>query len=1188
MNFNVVSAPELKPRQFEYHPTDDKIIYGTVDGEVALIDTIDYTKYYKVGIMPGNHNILGLNWFNTNPMHFFVGNSNGDISHGIIDNPSTDTYPQLNQDMFFEKLTSIHLNCDDTRLVVSGYSKEIKIFDVQTNSVVETFSNAHDDNINITRFSKFNPYIFSSVSHDTTCKTWDLRMSNSKPIYTINCGNNLTMLTISPDDNYLLISGKDNDVNQYLLVDGKHHLKYDIPKSGSSRNYTRSYYTSSVKNIISGSSDEPFVNILSSTTGELIRRDVLYPGRQHASLYVQSLRASPRTDNEYFVLVNYREYSSREIVRVSFDDNSSDSSPKSFKQNMLDKFYKLNNHAICNLSIDIIRLKIRDQLYYVHKSIISCRSPVLYYLIEKYKENMIISVDEIISVIDEKINLLFFHFICYLYSDHIDINSILKIAIGQSFDTDTIDSNIFDIGLCKIWIKLTSVHSNLLINTIELLMRLAISFEVTSLLTLLDSILCEGLRINNVLTITSLALEYNRINLIECCKWFCISNNRLIDLSQASTKLKDFLELCSRLFMELCYPLKYSISTNFLSNGLYYDRTYPILSDTRSIISQPTSIKQKGGKINYIQALNEMNTIPLFRGNTVSLVNKNTVLVLGGHNTKYYYDMDFIFCFDINLQVWSHIKTYGPHPVFLSNHRVISCIINSTIYLIMTGGGINLEEVDNPEKDFQYVLNCDNFHWSKPSVNMLIPQKKLHATATFNNYHNTNLKCFVIIGGHNILESIISNDVIVGYVNTLDGKLTNIQYNIAKIVEDSVPRRYGAAALAISSTYDNSDKILLFGGSDFNRVYNDIYLIECNDFKTMTCRLIQATGNPCPPIYNHELYFLNPKTIIILGGTFMEEQPISGIYLIHLEFDLEDKHILGIRWDFIETQYLNMNGLVSIKYEQSNLSRSFGNIDFQFSKSLFMQFGSNFNGQSKVVSIQICENLVENDDIDKINVSVNDISDIRQQIFHTPWQPVLQLHDSSYTSDLIRLSKNNLLIADFNISLASFENERFSIHKCFLDNSDLFTTLLQPDKSFIDCIESSIIIQDISPNILDIIRLFLYTGNLYCDINDIFDVLSAADQFIIQKLIILCEGVLINELINSKCHIEEYLSVALWANKYSLETLRTICFSYFLREIGKGELSDFVDINDSDETLLINDQFTVFRDNCFLQFEEIV
>lgn len=60
-------------------------------------------------------------------------------------------------------------------------------------------------------------------------------------------------------------------VKQLLVSDGRLHLDFEIASTGSSQNYTRSYYMNGRDYIISGSSDEHVVRICCSQTGRRLR-----------------------------------------------------------------------------------------------------------------------------------------------------------------------------------------------------------------------------------------------------------------------------------------------------------------------------------------------------------------------------------------------------------------------------------------------------------------------------------------------------------------------------------------------------------------------------------------------------------------------------------------------------------------------------------------------------------------------------------------------------------------------------------------------------------------------------------------------------------------------------------------------------------------------------------------------------
>lgn len=79
------------------------------------------------------------------------------------------------------------------------------------------------------------------------------------------------MVCFSPDDKYLLSSAVDNEVRQYLTVDGRLHLHLDITKLHSKINYTRSYYMNKGKYIIVGTCEESVVRVFDSEHGKFLR-----------------------------------------------------------------------------------------------------------------------------------------------------------------------------------------------------------------------------------------------------------------------------------------------------------------------------------------------------------------------------------------------------------------------------------------------------------------------------------------------------------------------------------------------------------------------------------------------------------------------------------------------------------------------------------------------------------------------------------------------------------------------------------------------------------------------------------------------------------------------------------------------------------------------------------------------------
>lgn len=195
---------------------------------------------------------------NNNNHHLHNNNTNNTPT---ISNRNTITYSNqpltlIKQYPSFHKLTSVHVNNNNTSLLVSGYSTDINIYDIETGSISHQYKNIHNNHINISRFCNLSPYIFATSSFDKTIKTWDLRQSNlhnnNNSIYTLYCNHGIVMINFSYHDTFLLASALDNEINQYVFMTGTKHLTYDLPKTGLLGNFTRSYYSASGRYVITG------------------------------------------------------------------------------------------------------------------------------------------------------------------------------------------------------------------------------------------------------------------------------------------------------------------------------------------------------------------------------------------------------------------------------------------------------------------------------------------------------------------------------------------------------------------------------------------------------------------------------------------------------------------------------------------------------------------------------------------------------------------------------------------------------------------------------------------------------------------------------------------------------------------------------------------------------------------------
>ncbi|PIN01343.1 Protein phosphatase 1, regulatory subunit [Handroanthus impetiginosus] len=314
----------FRPRQFEYHPSDSSLmVFGTLDGEVVAINHESEKIVSYIPSLGAMISVLGLCWLKKHPSKLIAGSDNGslrlyDIQH--VPTTSRGMYHSCGSVTFdeFDQLTSVHVNSSDELFLASGYSKDVALYDINSGRRLQVFADMHREHINVVKFSNHSPFLFATSSFDQDVKMWDIRQKPNQPCYTASSSRGNVMVCFSPDDHYLLVSAVDNEVKQLLAVDGRLHLDFGIAFTGSSQNYTRSYYMNGRDYVISGSCDENVVRICCANTGRRLR-DVTLEGRgAGASMFVQSLRGDPFRDFNMSVLAAYiRPSSNSEIVKVN-------------------------------------------------------------------------------------------------------------------------------------------------------------------------------------------------------------------------------------------------------------------------------------------------------------------------------------------------------------------------------------------------------------------------------------------------------------------------------------------------------------------------------------------------------------------------------------------------------------------------------------------------------------------------------------------------------------------------------------------------------------------------------------------------------------------------------------------------------------------------------------------------------
>ncbi|KAA8497905.1 WD repeat-containing protein 5B [Porphyridium purpureum] len=352
-----------RPRQFEYNPHEaGYLVLGTLDGKVmviqdeaqSLVGCTSVDNDSAGGMTSGDSEtggggdeaigqVLGLCWLNKDSWKFVAGTDKGVIQMYDVNWLRRHRTQSVMQYAPFRDLTSLHVNCTDERMIVSGYEKHVSLYDLGTGVRLNQLRQCHSEHINVCKFSHFNPNLFATSSFDTTIKLWDLRETirasgEPRPIYSRSSHGGNVMLCFAPNDEHLLVSAVDNEIRQYVACDGRLATQFAIPRRHSPYNYTRAYYMNGSDYIVAGSCEEDLVRVCCAKTGRCLREyqmdferlglstvassagigmrddETVHMHRMRPQLYVQSLRGDPFRQFCFSVLLAYNHTSAPSSV----------------------------------------------------------------------------------------------------------------------------------------------------------------------------------------------------------------------------------------------------------------------------------------------------------------------------------------------------------------------------------------------------------------------------------------------------------------------------------------------------------------------------------------------------------------------------------------------------------------------------------------------------------------------------------------------------------------------------------------------------------------------------------------------------------------------------------------------------------------------------------------------------------
>ncbi|NGX33952.1 MAG: hypothetical protein K1060chlam1_00296 [Candidatus Anoxychlamydiales bacterium] len=227
--------------------------------------------------------------------------------------------------------------------------------------------------------------------------------------------------------------------------------------------------------------------------------------------------------------------------------------------------------------------------------------------------------------------------------------------------------------------------------------------------------------------------------------------------------------------------------------------------------------------------------------------------VFGGYNGKDYFgDVNVL---NTDTMRWDRVYTAGTPPFPRTRHTFLRLQFGraATPKLVVFGGGDDRGLDQEPGKVF--ILDTAKKIWSRPMIFGDPPCPRWGHTAI--RYGDTRI---AVVGGHSGPKGRFLNDVFLGDLRPtelVDGDPDN-HYNFVwtelKMSSESMPPRMGHTA-----SYIGSHKIVVYGGTDDNQVFNDIWLL---DLKRRIWQAVERQLGSLPRSLEHSAALYNGRIVI--------------------------------------------------------------------------------------------------------------------------------------------------------------------------------------------------------------------------------------------------------------------------------------------------------------------------------------